>query len=75
MTVLDKVPTARISARAQQVDVGRILVALIGGLLFVVGWLLARAVRYPVRAAVWAFAAVAVGFADGWAVKDEAVDG
>jgi hypothetical protein len=61
MSVLADVPVERITARAAQVDMGRSMLAVIGGLLYLVGYLPSRAVR----ALAWMCSAIAVGWVEG----------
>lgn len=57
-TVIERVPLDRINARAQEIRLGHALAALFAGILFVVGWLAAKAVG----GVVWCAAAVVVGW-------------
>jgi hypothetical protein len=62
VTVLDTVPVDRITARAREANPVRLLLTLIGSLLFGLGWLAFKIVRVLWFAAAWcAFAA-----AEGW---------
>lgn len=67
-TVLGRVPAARISARARDVHPGRVLAAVIAGLLFGAGW----AVCKVLSAAWYAVAWCGVAAAEGWgAARDD----
>lgn len=61
MTVLARVPVEKISDRAAQIDMGRSMLAVIGGLLYLVGYLPSRAVR----ALAWMGSAIATGWVEG----------
>jgi len=69
MAALDAVPVERITARARQARPGRAALAVIGGILFCVGWVVAKTFRVAWLAVVWCAFAVA----EGWqsARKDE----
>lgn len=75
MTVLDRVPVEAITSRRPNVDFGRLLVAVIGGLFFVAGWAPAKAVRLAWFAISWCAAAVAQGAVDAWSDGKPAGDG
>jgi hypothetical protein len=58
-----------VRAEARQIDpaaAGRMLLTLLAGLLYALGWVPARTVRVLWAAAVWSFAAVKLGWRDGW---------
>lgn len=61
-TVLARVPLERISAEARQMSVGRGVLLVLGGVLFVLGWLVAKAFTVTAAAVVWCAAAVKVGW-------------
>lgn len=62
VTVLQRVPVDRISAQARDVHPGRVLLTLLAGLFFGLGW-----VAFKVCAVVWlAFAWCAVATREGW---------
>lgn len=61
---LDRVPVNRITAEARQIHPGRAVLAVFGGLLYAVGWVLAKIVVVVWLAAVWVAAAVKVGWQD-----------
>ncbi len=61
MSVLTHVPVEKISARAARIDMGRSMLAVIGGLLYLVGYLPSRAVR----ALAWMGSAIVVGWVEG----------
>ena len=60
MTVLDRVPLERISAEARQVQVGRLLLTLLAGLFYLIGWLVAKLLV----GVVWCCIAVKVGYVE-----------
>lgn len=60
-TVLRRVPVERISDQAREIRAGRLLLTLVAGLLFAVGWSAGAAFR----ALVWCAVAVKVGWQDG----------
>lgn len=73
MTVLDRVPVGDITARARAVEPSAVAMAwlrraavVVAALLFLVGWLPAKAIRALVFAGAWVGAAVAEGWSDGW---------
>jgi hypothetical protein len=61
MTRLERVPLHRIQVEAARIDFGRMLLTALAALLYLLGWLPARAVA----ALGWAIAAVKVGWAEG----------
>lgn len=72
---LDRIPVDRITAEAREVDFVRTLLAVLGGLLYGLGWLAAKAFMLAVwllgrvfgalwLAAAWAGTAVKLGWAD-----------
>lgn len=69
MTVLDRVPLEDITAQAREIEFGRILLTVLAGALYAVGWLAAKTVTVigKVLGAVWlglVWSAVAVRV--GW---------
>lgn len=62
MTALQAAQVDRITARAQQADAGKALAAVIGGTLFLLGWLAFKAFRVLWFAAAWSWFAVAEGW-------------
>lgn len=62
MTALDTVPVDRITARAREAHFGRLLLTLIGSLLFGLGWLAFKIVRVLWFAGAWCAFAVAEGW-------------
>lgn len=64
MVTLDEV-----RAEAQRIDpaaAGRMLLTILAGLLYAVAWVPARTVRLLWIAAVWSYAAMSLGWRDGW---------
>ena len=62
--VLDRVPVSRITDEAKQVRFGRTLLSVIGGLLYALGWITAKAFGVVWLAVVWAGVAVKIGWVD-----------
>lgn len=60
---LDRVPVAEISARAREVKPGRTALAAVTGVLFAIGWLVAKLLRLAWLACAWAVTAVRIGWA------------
>lgn len=61
------VPLERISAEAREVRFTRTVLTLLAGLLFGLGWVVARACRVVWAALAWAVTAVRVGWREGLA--------
>lgn len=68
MVTLDEV-----RAEAKQLDpadVGRLIATVVASILYaVVGWLPARIIRLAWVVLAWSFAAVKLGWRDGWSVQ------
>jgi hypothetical protein len=64
MAVLDRVPTDRISARAKALSAGRVALTVVAGVLFGVGWLVAKTLGGAWFVLAWCFAAMQVGWTD-----------
>lgn len=62
MAALNAVPVDRITARARQVRFRHVLLALAAGLLFGIGWLIAKVFGVAWLAFVWC----AVALSEGW---------
>lgn len=63
MTItLERVPVDRITARARAASFPKVLVAVIAGLLFGLGWLAFKAFAVAWFALVWTAAAIAEGW-------------
>jgi len=60
--VVRRVPVDAIAAEADRVDVGRLLLTAVAGLLFAVGWVAGKAFTVVVSVVVWSVAAVKVGW-------------
>src|SRR6266536_1374618 len=60
VTVLDRVPVDEISERTRQIHLGRLLLSLIAGFFYVLGWF----VGSFFTAFVWCAVAVKVGFVE-----------
>lgn len=54
----------RVTARAVQIRPGRVLLTVLGAVLYVAGWLIAKAFGLAWLAVAWAAAAVQVGWED-----------
>jgi hypothetical protein len=63
----DRVPVEEISERARQASFGRTVLTVLAGLLFGLGWTVARLFRVAWTAVVWCAVAVQVGWRDGLA--------
>ena len=61
------VPLERISAEARELRFARTVLTLLGGLLFGLGWIVARACRAAWATLAWSAAAVRVGWREGLA--------
>lgn len=64
-TLLERVPVERITTEAREVHFGRALATLIAALLYLVGWVVAKAFGVVWFAAAWSFTAVKVGWDEG----------
>lgn len=62
--VLDRVPLDRISTEAREVHFGRLVLTILAGILFGIGWLAAKAVALVWRAIAWAAVAVKIGWTE-----------
>lgn len=60
MTILDRVPLDEITERAQRIHLGRVVLSLIAGLFYAIGWVVGMAFL----ALVWCAVAVKVGFVE-----------
>lgn len=63
--LLERVPVDRINRQAVQVHPGRVLLAVLGGLFYAIGWAAAKGVAVLWLAAAWVAVAVQVGWQDG----------
>jgi hypothetical protein len=61
VTVLEHVPLERINSEARQVHFGRLLLTLIAGLFYGLGWIAAKVFL----ALIWIGVAIKVGFVEG----------
>lgn len=59
------VPLERISTEARELKPARTVLMLLGGLLFGLGWVVARICRAAWSGLAWSVAAVRVGWQDG----------
>lgn len=64
MAVLDRVPTDRITAKARTITAARAALTLVAGVLFALGWLVAKTCAAAWFVLAWCFAAVQVGWND-----------
>lgn len=62
MAVLDRVPLDRITAEARAISFARTMLTVIAGILFGLGWVVAKTVKGVWFVAAWTFAAVRVGW-------------
>lgn len=60
--VLNRVPLDRISAEAREVHFGRLMLTIVAGILFGIGWLAAKSVALLWRAVAWVAVAVKIGW-------------
>ena len=60
-TIIDQIPLERINAEARKANFGRLLLTLIAGLFYLIGWVAARFFF----ALAWCGAAVKVGWQEG----------
>ena len=63
--LLDRVPVDRITEQAREVRPGRTILTLIAGLLFGLGWVLAKVFAVLWLCFTWSWAAVRVGWQSG----------
>ena len=61
-SVLDRVPLDDIAAQAREAHPGRVLLTVIAGLLFGLGWVVAKVFAVAWLAAAWSFLAVREGW-------------
>lgn len=64
MAVLDRVPLDRITTEGRQIQFRRMLLTLLAGVLFAVGWSVAKLVGVLWLSVAWSAAAVKVGWQD-----------
>lgn len=69
MTVLTRVPVERITARAREIHFWATLFTALGGLLYGIGWLTAKAFGLIWAAVTWVAAAVLIGWRDARPLK------
>lgn len=62
MAVLDRVPMGDISAAARAMTFGRTMLTLVAGILFGLGWVVAKTFTGGWFVLAWCFAAVKVGW-------------
>lgn len=65
MAVLDRVPVAEITARARDIRLGQVLLTVLAGLLFGLGWAVAKLFTITWLAVAWCAVAVKVGWTQG----------
>ncbi len=61
---LDEVPMSRIAEQARAATFGRTILTVIAGLLYVLGWLVAKGIGGLWFAVAWIGAAIHVGWTD-----------
>lgn len=64
-TMIDRIPLERITTEAKEVHFGRTVATLIAGLLYMLGWVVAKVFGAFWFAAAWAATAVKVGWDEG----------
>lgn len=64
MAVLERVPLDRITVEAQKARPGRTLLLILAGVLYGIGWIVAKAFGAVWFAAAWTGAAVRIGWTD-----------
>lgn len=64
MTVLTQVPVEDITARARQVQFGRVLLTIIAAILYGVGWVAAKVLGGLWLALAWSVVAIKVGWTE-----------
>lgn len=69
--LLDRVPLDRIEAQARPVNLGRLVMAALVGVFYVLGWLAAKIVIVAGVALGWAWAALRTGWADAHQPAEE----
>lgn len=68
-TMLDHVDLDRISAEAQEVHIGRMLLTLIGAILYALGWTAGTMLTVLWLVIAWSFMAVKLGWQDARASR------
>lgn len=71
MAVLDRVPVDRITDQARQVHPVRTLLTVLAGVLYGLGWVVAKTFMVVWFAAAWCAVAVKVGFQAGRGVGSQ----
>lgn len=74
MAVLERVPLDRITVEAKAVRPGRTILLALAGLLYALGWIVAKAFGLLWFAAAWTGTAVKVGWTDARKPKPRQVD-
>lgn len=64
-TMIDRIPLERITTEAREVHFGRTVATFIAGLLWMLGWVVAKAFGVVWFAAAWSATAVKVGWDEG----------
>lgn len=72
--LLERVPMQRISEQAQPIHIGRLLLTLLVGVLYALGWLAANIVIGLGIALGWAVAAVRTGWQDAYQSSADRAD-
>lgn len=65
MAILDQVPVDKITAQAREIHFWRTVLSVIAGILFGIGWIVAKAFGLAWFALSWCSAAVKVGWTEG----------
>lgn len=66
---LDRIPVERITVEARDVRFGRTVLTLIAGILFGIGWLIAKAVGALWLVVAWCATAIKVGWLEARAPR------
>jgi len=65
MAVLDRVPVDAVTARARQIRFWPLMLAVLAGVLFAVGWTVAKTFTVAWLAVAWCAVAVKMGWVEG----------
>jgi hypothetical protein len=75
MSVLAAIPVDRITVQARQIRFGRTMLTLLAGVLFAIGWCLAKSFAVAWLALSWCAIAVQVGWVEGLGGARDGGDG
>lgn len=65
LSILDRIPVDRINTEARQIQFGRAVLTLLAGLLYVIGWTVAKVFAVIWLALTWSWTAVKLGWQEG----------